>query len=126
MFVYHIDRRNCLSVNQTLHCTNEFDLNDIFNIYNNSLSAHGIQYLTQNMFNDIPSFIWELATEYIRILKYPNYPSRFKCLFALENIEQIDTWKSIFNTSTYQIAKIECSKCYKFDANWLTKPRSFF
>ena len=85
MFVYHIDRTKSLYINQVLSLENSFELNDIFNIYNNSLSAHGINYLAQNIFNNISSFIWEIATEYVRILKYPQYPSRFQCLFAVEN-----------------------------------------
>lgn len=123
--VYHIDRTFSLSSNQTLSCVNNFDLGDIFNIYNNSFSAHGIQYLTKNVFNDTASFLWEIATEYVRILKYSHYPSRFKCLFAVENLEQANIWKSLFNNQSCQIAKIECSKYYKFDANWITRPGIF-
>ena len=125
MFVYHIDRTKSLYINQVLSLENSFELNDIFNIYNNSLSAHGINYLAQNISNDIPSFIWEIATEYVRILKYPQYPSRFQCLFAVENLEQLNCWKSFFGNSTFQIVKLECTKAYKFDANWITKPGSF-
>jgi hypothetical protein len=125
MFVYHIDRANSMSINQVLSLENGFDLNDIFNIYNNSLSIHGIHYLSQNPYNDIPSFLWEFAAEYVRILKYPQYPSRFQCLFAVENLEQLDAWKTFFEKSNFQIVKLECSKIYKFDANWITKPGSF-
>lgn len=123
MFVYHIDRTNSLSVNQTLSCINGFDLQDIFSIYNNSLSVHGVRYLTQNIFNNLASSLFEIATEYIRILKYPHYPSRFKCLFATEDLKQATTWKTLFNNPSCQIVKIQCDKCYKFDATWITKPR---
>ena len=116
MFVYHIDRANSMSINQVLSLENGFDLDDIFNIYNNSLSIHGIRYLSQNIFNGLPSFLWEIATEYVRILKYPQYPSRFQCLFAVENLEQLDAWKTFFEKSNFQIVKLECSKIYKFDA----------
>lgn len=125
MIAYHIDRTCSLSINQVLSSVNNFDLENIFNIYDNSLSAHGIQYLTKSPFNNIGSFLWEIAAEYVRILKYPQYPSRFKCLFAVEDLEQLKNWKTFFGNSTYQIVKLECSKSYKFDANWITKPGSF-
>lgn len=125
MFVYHIDRTNSISINQILSLKNGFDLKDIFNIYDNSLSIHGIRYLSKNPYNDIHSFLWEIATEYVRILKYPQYPSRFQSLFAVESLEQLYVWKNFFEQSNFQIVKLECSKIYKFDANWITKPGSF-
>lgn len=123
MIVYHIDRSKHLSANQILTCIDGFKTNNVFDYYNNSLSIHGLRYLTQNLFNNINSSIWEISLEYMRILKYSNYPSRFNCLFAVESIEQLDPWKSFFDNQSCQIAKIECSKFHKFDANWITHPR---
>ena len=121
-FVYHIDRSCLLSKNQILACTNNYELEDLFNCYSNSLSAHGIRYLALNCLTDTSSFLWEIALEYVRMLKYPNYPSRFKCLFAIEKLEEIEIWKSLIGNNPHQIVKIEY---YKFDARWITNPGSF-
>jgi len=129
LFAYHFDRRCNLSINQTLECFDNFDLENILKNYNNSLSHHGILYLTKNLYGDAhvdnSSFLWEIAIEYVRLMKYPHYPSRFNCLFAVESLEELDAWKHILNYSNYQIVKLECSKYYKFDAKWITKPGIF-
>lgn len=122
MIVYHIDRTLLLSINQTISTIDNYDLEKIFNIYGNSLSAHGIQYLTKSLNNNIQSFLWEIALEYVRLIKYPQYPSRFKCLFAVESLEQLEKWKEHMNGQAYKIVKLECSKTYKFDSNWITNP----
>lgn len=126
MIAYHVDRSMLLSAGQTLSTLGNYNLEKIFDIYGNSFSEHGIHYITKNFTDDIHSFLWEISTEYIRLLKYPQYPSRFKCLFATEDLEQAKLWKNLFQSSKYQILKIECSKYYKFDANWITKPGAFY
>lgn len=126
MIVYHLDRSMMLTVGQILSTINDYNLENIFDTYENSFSVHGIHYLTKNFNNNIASFLWEMSAEYVRLLKYPQYPSRFKCLFATENLEQLKLWKNLFKVSTCQILKIECSNCFKFDANWITKPGAFY
>ena len=125
MIVYHIDRSCLLKKVLILSTVNDYNLDNIFDIYNASLSAHGIQYLTKNFNNNINSFLWEISVEYVRLLKYPNYPSRFKCLFAVENLEQLENWKNFLGPSAHKIAKIECSNSHKFDSMWITNPGSF-
>lgn len=126
MIVYHIDRTCLITKGQMLSTVNNYNLENIFDVYNNSLSAHGIQYLTKNPKNNIDSFIWEISVEYVRLLKYPNYPSRFKCLFAVEDLVQLQKWENFFGYSSHKVARIECSKYHKFDAMWITKPGVFF
>ena len=125
MVVYHVDRTCLISKGQTLSNVSNYDLDNIFDVYNNSLSAHGIQYLTKHLGNNVDSFMWEIAIEYVRLLKYPNYPSRFKCLFAVESLNELKEWQTFFKNSPCNILKIECSKAYKFDARWITNPGVF-
>ena len=124
--VYHIDRTCLLSKNQTISPIKNYNLEDIFDTYNNCFSSHGIQYLARNSNNNIGSLLWELAIEYVRLLKYPQYPSRFNCLFAVENLEQLKSWKHLFDASAHNIVKIECDKFHKFDARWITNPGDFY
>lgn len=125
MIAYHVDRTCLLSKNQIIPKLKGFELEQIFNTYNNEFSAHGIQYLTKQFDNNLNSFLWEIAAEYVRLLKYPQYTSRFQCLFATETLEELNVWKNIFENSAHNVVKIECNKFQKFDAGWITRPGPF-
>lgn len=53
----------------------------------------------------------ELVWENIRIEKYPNYPSRQKCLWLLKNQDQIERWKKILKLEprSYSIVKVKAT-----------------
>lgn len=62
--------------------------------------------------------ILEFSLEFIRRSLFPNKPSRFTSLFALEKLEDLKYWSELTN-SPYKIYIVECESAYKFDANYL-------
>lgn len=76
-----------------------------------------------NVENEYLKFDKERRFEIIRTKKYPDYPSRYKCLFAIK-IDYLDFWKSEFqNRRCYftQIAKIQL-----IDGKWIQLNDAFF
>lgn len=132
MIAYHIDRRCVLQKGQTLSLDNNCNLENTFNVFKNSLSNFGKQYLCANLplivdsgFLQIDgSFIWEFALEYIRCLNFPDLPSRFQCVFGCQTLEDIEMWKNHFFSTGYtkmNIVKIETKDAFLRDANWFNQ-----
>ena len=123
MIVYRIDRYSILKENQIIKLEENVKLQNVFDLYNNSFSNHGINYL--NDYSD--ASIYELCLEFIRINYFPHFPSRLQCVFGTKTLEDAKKWMNILpnqSTSPMKIYKIECEKAYEFDASWITYPPS--
>lgn len=121
MIAYHVDRSAMLTPNQTLELFDNIKFNTLFNDYNNSFSNHGLQYL--NQYSD--SAIWELCLEFIRLTKFPNFPSRLQSFFGVKTVEEAIYWQGYISSQISiktNICQIEFSDCYEFDARWITNP----
>lgn len=84
-----------------------------YNIYR--IIFYGIQ--------DIGSYIWEFALEYIRVLNYPSLPSRFQSIFAVQTLEEAEQWKNFFlntnpNLGKINIVRLEYDNYFIGDTNW--------
>lgn len=79
---------------------------DIVNdIYNNPKKYRNIE-----LEHHISVALRELALEKVRILQYPNYPSRMACLYVSKTLEEADKWFDYFislGRSTFQIVKLK-------------------
>ncbi|MFG6319568.1 MAG: DUF2441 domain-containing protein [Clostridia bacterium] len=125
MIAYHIDRTATLVPNQNIDLVKNIQLDNILDIYNNSISKHGLNYLNQCS----NSATWEICLEFIRLNYFPNYPSRFQSFFGVKNLKDAQYWYGYFADSTtikMNICKIQCSKAFEFDANWLNFTNSTF
>lgn len=125
---YHIDRNNNIHNNYLELNTSEFldvcQLSKYFNMmYENGLSNHGITYLSDiNAFQNLQEFnnmMIEHFVEFVRVIKFPNIPSRFQCLFAIPSLEDINKWPEL--SGDYSIYEIEydTDKVAILDANQL-------
>lgn len=123
MIVYHVDRKSQLSVNQIINLQSDITLDNIFDIYNNTFSEHGLNYI--NQYSD--SSVWELCLEFIRLNYFPNYPSRLQSFFCIKTLEEALFWKGFFSSQTnskINICKIEANTIHEFDVRWITNPPS--
>lgn len=125
MIAYRIDRHNELKEFSTIELKTDYSLHNTFSKFNNSFSRHGIEYLAQN-FIDSPyygSFLWEFALEYVRVLNFPDLPSRFQSTFACKTLEDSLYWETLFqqqgfkNLKTFEISFDE-NNYFEGDANW--------
>lgn len=125
MIAYHIDRCNSLKEFSRLELKNDYSLESTFSKFNNSLSNHGIKYLTKNFFGSpsCGSYMWEIALEYIRALNFPNLPSRFQSIFACKTLQDTYYWKDLFQKQGFanlKIFEIDVSEnnFFEGDSNW--------
>lgn len=54
----------------------------------------------------------ELALEKVRLIKYPNYPSRMACLYVSKTLKEAEKWFDYFvslDRPTFQIVKLNVS-----------------
>lgn len=125
MIAYHIDRDNKLQEGQTI--THVKNIQSSFmedKMFPDGISFHGVHYLDekhQNTGGNRPSYyIMEYELELIRKSYFPNLPSRFQSLFAVENLEEIKKWDGIFsaNCTIWEI-EFDDSNYAKFDSNLL-------
>ena len=90
MIVYHIDRAKSLCEGMTFSCSA------------NSLMRHGEHYWQAVNANDLSAvndYIIEHVFEEIRLLFYPDKPSRFSSVFACADMNQLNLWGSQMNVA---------------------------
>lgn len=137
MIAYRFDRRNEIFVGQTITLT-PF-LVDELNEYNRfirgefpeGVTSHGMSYFINTMNvdylkpNTIDNFISatiEAVFELRRQLHFPDMPSRYQSIFAVESLEDAKKWKSILEGKIeYPLYELEFeSQSHKLDASWLS------
>lgn len=125
MVAYHIDRDNSLQEGQIITLNKNSEISFIENkMFPEGISYHGFHYLDENYQNiggNQPSFyILEYELELIRKAYFPNLPSRFQSLFAIENLEEIQKWNGIFseNCTIWEI-EFDESNYVKLDSSLL-------
>lgn len=133
---YHVDRSRRLHEGQTLELdrlkfSDAYSVSELFNAeWPDGLSSHGIHYLSDSgiyvdlhngaiNFDDINSHIIELAAEYVRLALHHEYPSRFQCLFAVNEISDLEGWRQYFldDPPVYEVLYEESTPA--FDASFL-------
>lgn len=75
-----------------------------------SVSSHGMQYLNKNIFRDPdgPSTATELIFELVRSHHFPNKPTRLRCMFVTDSLEDAQHFKNQFWANRpYKIFSIE-------------------
>ncbi|OMD34657.1 hypothetical protein BSK49_19135 [Paenibacillus odorifer] len=134
MIAYRLDRRNEMSVGQTigLQIFNDIKppfLNSILHKeYPQGLTSHGDQFyastLSANIFQS--AFI-ESIFEYERRLKFPDKISRFQAIFASETVNEATKWAGKLKTGDFcDLYEIEFdnTNTIKVDASWLAMGES--
>lgn len=131
---YHIDRLNSLRAGQEIKLMKFKDIScdnpslDIalqwqFDMFmREGVSKHGDHYFATNPIFDDTSYDIELIFEYERRLNFPELPSRFQSLFAVdrENIFPMLYRLRALHKSV-RIYEVECSNYFKADMNLLYK-----
>lgn len=131
---YHIDRLNSLRVGQEINlmkfkdisCNNpsiNAALQSQFDMFmKEGVSRHGDHYFATNPFFYDTSYDIELIFEYERKLNFPELPSRFQSLFAVdrENIFPMLYRLGALHKSV-RIYEVECNNYFKADMNLLYK-----
>lgn len=129
MYAYHIDRTSSdlyrpgdnLTASPVFTKYEETDslLNEAFN---NKLTRHGQQYLTNPVNPNSPwDNFYETIFEYERKIKFPNLPSRYQSFFAIETLDDLELWKDILKLQGNEhIWKIHVNEknVLKTDASW--------
>ena len=108
---YHIDRLRTLHEGQViqLNTTHFSDMTEISKHFKNGLSEHGIRYFSDlNAFANIGYFnstLIEHCIETMRLISFPNVPSRFQSLFAIPTLDELDSWEELYGD--YPIYEVE-------------------
>ena len=116
MLFYHIDKHRALSkTGAILPFSNKpHPWGSIFT----ELSSHGINYfVSQNKLTH--SCVYEMVLEYVRAVKYPQYPSRFHCFFASRDLRPAMFWART-TQDPFNLVTIEASAWNEFDCSWFT------
>lgn len=134
MIAYHIDRNNSLHEGQILDlypCSNSEGEHQL-ELLGLSLISHfaknEVSYIDKQPsrmpihINDINSFIIDRYCEIVRATYYPNYISRFQCIFASETLVDLKLWCNYFKidkaTNIFEI-EYNPQTALKFDAKLL-------
>ncbi|WP_017416032.1 DUF2441 domain-containing protein [Clostridium tunisiense] len=131
MKFYHLDRGNSLKEGQVvelkqiddIECTNvpklSSELQNHFNeLFSDGVTRHGEMYFAFGGHNNSNPII-ELILEYIRKANFNNKPSRNKCLFAVENINDIFRLATLLNAKNFTVWEVECESYFKANMNLL-------
>lgn len=132
MKAYRLDRRNEMSVGQTIDLLPiKIDAPEIYTSlmqrnYPGGLTSHGITHYLSSISGDSGSFvnaIVESICEHTRQLNYPDMTSRFQAIFAAETIDDAKKWRQTLNKEIeyplYEI-EFEASNAVILDPTWLT------
>lgn len=124
---FHVDRLNKLNENSILEPM-KFEIAEKYLGYSD-VTAHGQLYLMKkppivefyhNGIKHIESDgAIELFFESIRLMRYPDRPSRFQSFFALENLNDAQELRSIFRAVEASIWMVEANQYFKADMNLL-------
>ncbi|MCI4056235.1 DUF2441 domain-containing protein [Bacillus cereus] len=146
-FVYHIVTRKKMKIGQSIQF-NKNQTNTLFHFFFerkhlNSSGEDSIQILKEHYTNEELHIKNENATvvmnymdqtirairetimEMVRLQEYPDYPSRFSCLYAAKSYEDALKWKALFdsyNREVLQIVKLRViGSSFEGDGNLLPK-----
>ena len=138
-YVYHIVTNRLMTVGQELTFGNTHN-----SIYNNVMNLEFLnekgedsldiilQTKMENLSNEQKRIIFkhiyetamimrEYVLENVRKEFYPDYPSRFSCLYCVRNLDEADAWLEVFNRTgkkALQIVKMKVSgKIFYGDGN---------
>lgn len=112
MIAYHIDRDNSLHQGQTIQLYEIPNNSSLLleYMFNNKLSNHGLHYINeslQNVGDNRPAFYaLEYELELIRRAYFPQMPSRYQVMFAIDSLDKVYEWNDLFGCN-YSIWKIE-------------------
>lgn len=134
MKAYRLDRRNEMSVGQTIKLQIFNDITPPFlnsmlhKEYPQGLTSHGDQFYASTLGAKIfQSAFIESIFEYERRLKFPDKPSRFQAIFASETVNEAVKWAGKLETNAncvlYEI-EFDHTNAIKVDASWLAMGES--
>ena len=126
--LYTVDRLDFLSANYSVDLKKYTDLDPPFlqhhvdELFPEGVSSHGNQYFLNSKSNPMLSAPQtELIVEYVRRACYPQCPSRFQSLFAVETIQQAQQFRQKYDGDSGSIWQIEVdtTQIFKADMNLL-------
>lgn len=108
-FLFHIARYNQLEVGQKLHfgqgsnffakkmfdsdyVVNNFDINQLFIKKPCKDFSDEEQFATKSYINESCQMLRELILEQIRLTEFPKHPSRLKCLYCCQSLDEAKSW----------------------------------
>ncbi len=96
---YTVDRNNSLYKNQIIDIyTHHYQVPyQVPYLFHKNMSYHGFNFLNINLYiNNYDTYSIEIIAEYLRRQKYPNLPSRFQSLYAVDNLSNANDFNIDF------------------------------
>ena len=130
MFAYHVVTDRPMYVGQQIIFDEEHHNGVYQRVYDkmdivNDIYANPFKYDSETLEHHTSVALRELALEEVRRKKYPQYPSRMRCLYVSKSFREADNWGKFFaeiGRPTYYIVKLEikgdcfigdATKCFK-------------
>lgn len=128
MLAYHVDRLkiapfqkgDLIVLNKNFRLIEKETEEMVKKKFPGGITNHGQRYLTNAINpNDPFSYLYETIFEHERSINFQDCPSRFQCHFALESLEDYQTWIHIFNKDA-RIWKVQVdpNTTFRADAAW--------
>lgn len=89
------------------------------------VSYHGEHYLVRN--NGLASALdaeLEMLFDLVRRIRYPNAPSRYQCIFAVDSMDAVTIMAKKINAKIPRVFKLECENAYRVDMRLLNSNNS--